>query len=105
MREHCILDADRNVVPVSLEEWGEWLNTPRNRRVANDLVGGVRVSTVFLSLDCSFDDGPPLWFETMIFGGPHDGYQDRCTTWAEAEAQHAKALALVKEEQNHADAE
>ena len=42
------------------------------------------------------DLGPPLLFETMIFGGPHDGYQERYTFWDEAEAGHAKALGMVR---------
>lgn len=50
---------------------------------------GVKVSTVFLGLDHSWGDGPPLLFETMEFGGPRDGDCDRCSTWDEAEAQHA----------------
>jgi hypothetical protein len=31
----------------------------------------------------------------MIFGGPHDGYQDRYTSRQEALEGHQKALALV----------
>ena len=30
------------------------------------------VSTVFLGLEMAFRDGPPVLFETMIFGGPFD---------------------------------
>lgn len=36
------------------------------------------------------DDYKPL------MGGEHDGYQDRCTTWEEAEAMHDAAVLLVK---------
>jgi hypothetical protein len=36
--------------------------------------------------------GPPILFETMIFGGPYDQYMDRYCTWAEAEAGHARAV-------------
>lgn len=57
--------------------------------------GKVSVSTVFLGIDHSFFEGPPLVFETMIFGGEHDGWQDRCSTWEEAEAMHARACALL----------
>lgn len=52
-----------------------------------------RVSTVFLSLDHNWGDGPPILFETMIFGGEHDGYQERYRTWEEAEEGHEIALA------------
>ncbi len=37
----------------------------------------------------------PLWFETMIFGGEHDCYEDRYETWEEAEVGHRKAMDLV----------
>ena len=54
-------------------------------------------STVFLGLDHRFiDDGPPLLFETMIFGGDGDKDQWRCSTWEQAEAQHRRAVELVR---------
>lgn len=49
---------------------------------------GVRVSTVFLGLDHRFGEGPPLLFETMVFGGERDGDQWRYSTWDEAAAGH-----------------
>lgn len=79
--------------------WARWLETA-DRHVAQDfLPGDVRVSIVFLGLDHGFDfKGPPILFETMIFGGEHDQYQDRYATRDEALAGHAKALALAKGE-------
>jgi hypothetical protein len=62
----------------------------------------VRVSTVFLSLDHAFhvgtEKGPPLLFETMVFGLP-DGaeYQDRYSTWEEAEAGHREVVRKLKQ--------
>jgi hypothetical protein len=50
------------------------------------------VSTVFLGLDHQWGDGPPLVFETMIFGGEHDQYQERYSTWDEAEAGHKQGV-------------
>lgn len=59
-------------------------------RVAETYVTpSIRVSTVFLGLDHRFGEGPPLVFETMVFGGPLDQDVDRYTTWEEAEAGHA----------------
>lgn len=69
----------------------------RNRRVARDELGDCRVSTVFLGLDHGDGDGPPLVFETMVFGGPFDQWCDRCSTYDEAEAQHARAVAFCRE--------
>jgi hypothetical protein len=87
----------KELVPCSNPtEWAHYLWT-NNRHVGEDVVGNVTISTVFLGLDHNFmTDGPPLVFETMIFGGLHDKYQTRCSTWDEAEAQHAKAVALAK---------
>lgn len=57
----------------------------------------VRVSTVFLGLDHNWSgNGPPIVFETMIFGGEHDEYCDRCATLAQARKMHTKALWLVR---------
>jgi hypothetical protein len=66
-----------------------WGADVQSRRVdLTTLPNGKRVSTVFLSLDHSWDeDGPPMIFETMLFS---DGDEDmeRCSTWEQAEAQH-----------------
>jgi hypothetical protein len=67
-----------------------------DRRVAltEDLPGGVRVSTVFLALDHSFGDGPPVLWETMVF--PADSYMDleceRYTSQADALAGHERMV-------------
>lgn len=95
MRGHYKLGKDRKT-PVScgLMEWARAIE--KDRVVSKDeLSGGVLVSTVFLGLDHSFGSGPPILFETMIFGGPHDGYQERYSSWDEAEKGHKKALAKV----------
>jgi hypothetical protein len=78
--------------------WAQWLGSSMaERRVAEQSIGQSRVSTVFLGLDHCFGDGPPLLFETMVFGGPLDGEQARCTAWAEAEVMHAAMVDRVKE--------
>ena len=96
MSDAYILNGHDAVLTDS-ETWAKWFGQA-NRTVASDFIGDVRVSTVFLGLDHSWGNGPPLIFETMIFGGPHDQYQERYTTWEQAEAGHAKALAIVKEQ-------
>lgn len=66
-----------------------------DRKVAKTQVSkDVEVSTVFLGLDHQFGLGPPLLFETMVFGGEHHGDMDRYTTWEEAEEGHKR---MVKE--------
>ncbi len=77
-----------------LLEWGRWMEK-REGILKQDHIGDVKVSTVFLGLDHGFGDGPPVLWETMIFGGPHDQYQERYSTKEEAERGHQAALALV----------
>ena len=55
----------------------------------------VSVSTVFLYMDHSFSGGIPILFETMIFGGLHDGYQERYINWEDSERGHSKACKMV----------
>lgn len=59
--------------------------------------GKILVSTVFLALDHRYYDdiGAPVVFETMIFGGKHNDYQERYETYLEALEGHRKALKLV----------
>ena len=101
MSEYYRLEG-RNVVPVaSTKEWATYYEGSRKDRIVKqEYVGDKWVSTVFLSLDHSFVDGPPILFETMVFAAP-DGKvsnwgeleRERCSTYEEAEAQHA---AMVK---------
>lgn len=83
-------------------EWGRWFEAnDKNRVVGIDILNNVRVSTVFLGIDHNFSpratgNSEPILFETMIFGGKHDQYQRRYSTWAEAEIGHKKALEMIK---------
>ena len=54
----------------------------------------VSVSTVFMMLDHGFKDVPVL-FETMVFGGPMDGYTRRYHTYDEAMEGHHETVATV----------
>jgi hypothetical protein len=85
------LDGDV-LVSIKAEEV-EW----SNRWQLRDAVGDAVVSTVFIALDHAFGDGPPVLFETLIFGGPLADEGERYCTKAEAEAGHAKWIQRVKE--------
>ncbi len=91
-----ILEGKEPKVVEDVLEWGKWLETAERHVAETKLPNGVRVSTVFLRLDHGFSGGKPILFETMIFGGEHDQYQERYATWDEAESGHKKALALVE---------
>jgi hypothetical protein len=98
---HYIL-RDRVAVPVDdFMEWAMLFEAgDRERIVAQVEIGDVFVSTVFIGLDHNWGEGPPLVFETMIFGGEFDQYQYRYSTWAEAEAGHAVAVGMVEHERD-----
>jgi hypothetical protein len=69
-------------------------------RVALDRVNDLCVSTVWLSVDHQFGDGPPLIFETMVFDGDEssDLLCRRYSTMAQAKAGHAEVLAKCTSE-------
>jgi hypothetical protein len=94
-----ILDHERRPVRVSeMLDWARWLEQIDTRHVGDEQIGNVRVSTVFIGLDHSYyDDGPPLIFETLIFGGPLDGTMQRYSTWDDAEIGHKMAVKQVRE--------
>jgi hypothetical protein len=80
--------------PVSepdLLTWARWFETA-DRRVAV-----YSVSTVFLGLDHGFGPGPPVLWETMVFGPGGGGHDER--RWhsrAEALAGHEAAVAALR---------
>lgn len=81
-------------------EWGRFFEDFDNRRIARDEIGEILVSTVFLGMDHRFlGEGPPILYETMIFGGGHDEYQERCCTRAQALEMHAKACRIARGQQ------
>jgi hypothetical protein len=97
MSGRYILDAEGNPVPEpDLLTWGKWLETADRQLAKDQLPNGVTVSTVFLGLDHSFFGGPPMLWESMIFGGPEDQYQERYASREEALAGHARAVLLAQ---------
>lgn len=99
MNERYILNENGLPIPCEdLMEWARWMQFS-DRKVAFDIIGNVKVSTVFLGLDHSFsllEDGIPVLYETMIFGGKHDQYQERYSTPEEALIGHEVAVKLVR---------
>lgn len=83
---------DMRMVKRHVQENGVW-----REAVRYDCGDGAWVSTVFLGIDHAFGDGPPVLWETMIFGGPHNDYQERYTSYEDALAGHERALKLAQE--------
>ena len=99
--EYYILDEQRRVVPnKTLLEWAVFFET------ADRIVGrtcfhpDITVSTVFLGIDQRlWDKGPPLLFETMVFGVDIDDgtMQRRYSSWDDAETGHKATVRKVHE--------
>lgn len=96
-----ILDKNGQPVPEpNFNRWCRWFAKPENRVIWRDgLRNGVLVSTVFLGIDHNFSPsgrGPPVLWETIIFGGPLDGYQQRYRSSGAAFKGHKEALGRAK---------
>ena len=74
-------------------------NIPMSISLFKTEIGISQISTVFLSMDHSLGgvigDGRPVLFETMVFGGEHDGYQERYHTYDQAEEGHKRIVDMV----------
>lgn len=86
-------------IKATIEEYSKWISkNPKQKVVKQELIKDSKVSTVFLGLDHSWESDTPVLWETMIFGGKEDMYQDRYTSYKDAVIGHKKAVNLVKNE-------
>lgn len=90
--KHWILDDNHNLVEVDLITWAKYIEHPDNRVVGYTQINSeVWVSTIFLGIDHrfpSFPPGPPLVFETLVFGGPLNGEGGRWVSYDDAKTNH-----------------
>lgn len=90
-------DGQTPVACKDVIEWAKFFEDSRRRIIKQDYFGNVMVSTVFLGIDHNFfGDGPPVLWETMIFGGVDDGWQERSFSHKMALSVHDLAVAQVK---------
>jgi hypothetical protein len=98
MPRYFVLDPTGEPIESTLAEWGTWLqHAHTERRLRHTLIDpDVSVSTVFLGLDHGWilGDPPALW-ETMIFGGSLNGYQERYSSREAALLGHEVAVELA----------
>lgn len=102
-KSYYVMDEHHEVTAVDWDKWVTWIGHAyeteqgfRNlRSVGYAVVEGSRISTVFLGIDHSYLGGPPVLFETMVFGGELDQEQERYCTWDEAFAGHDVMVARV----------
>lgn len=92
-------DPDGNVIGVRQADFllaiPHWLAVT----ILQTSTGPIKVSTVFLSMDHAMtaigfpgEPGPPVVWETMIFGGPHSLQRWRGSDRTQAAAQHVHAV-------------
>ena len=65
---------DRQGNRITIEEWGQLRKDRANIVVEQTQVGVFFVSTVWLGLNHSFGDEPPVIFETMVFEQGDDNW-------------------------------
>lgn len=99
MLKKYILDSvsKRAIEGPRLLVWARWFEAADRAVEQTTISEDVKVSTVFLGMDHQFGDGPPLLFETLIFGGEHDDNMQRYSTWPQAKKGHSQ---VVKEERS-----
>jgi hypothetical protein len=91
-----ILDENNKPIRSTIVDCGEWLEeNPERKAVKQEHIDDVFISTVFLGLDHSWNSDIPVLWETMIFGGEHDQYMDRYSSYEDALEGHQTALNLV----------
>jgi hypothetical protein len=91
--------VDGKAVPCDMLAWGELMAGADRHikltKLTDEYGQEITVSTVFLGLDHRMGgSGPPVLWETMVFGGLEDGWQDRYTDPDAAIASH---ISLVGE--------
>lgn len=91
-----ILDKENKPVKSTIIQHSEWIEAnPERKAVKQEHICDIFISTVFLGLDHAWNSDIPVLWETMIFGGEHDQYQDRYTSVEDALEGHQIALNLV----------
>jgi hypothetical protein len=99
VRKNWILKNGKPIPAESILQWASWYETADRTVARTDISEHVDVSTVFLSIDHNFTGkGPPVLWETLIRGGPRDGWMDRYTSESDAKKGHKRACALAKGE-------
>lgn len=99
MRKYILVNGEPVVEPDVLK-WAAWFEAAGpDVLFQRTQIGDIRVSTAFLGVDHSFsEEGPPVLWETMIFGGEHDQYCHRHDNKEEALIGHQAAVDLVNNE-------
>lgn len=91
--------VDGKAVETSVDEVEEMFKTRSNILKKTAFPNGVEVSTVFLGINHSFDRSDlPVLFETMVFGGKYDGWQERSSSQEEILKIHETLCTMIRED-------
>lgn len=94
-----ILQGKKPVPASNIKIWAQFFDSDE-RIVAQDMIGDILISTVFLGIDHSFhfdNEESPVLFESMVFGGNElDGICQRYHTWSEAENGHKELINFIR---------
>lgn len=98
MSNYILDENDNPKVEKDIIKWAQWFEANREKRILRqDKLGNIMVSTVFLGIDHNFfETGRPVLWETMIFGGKDEMYQERYSSRDEALKGHEKALEMIQ---------
>ena len=103
--KYYILDDDNRPVEVDQLQWAKFFEDVGNRIVDyTQITSEVYVSTVFLGLDHRHrrlhGDGPPILFETMVFGADgDDSWSRRYSSWDDAATGHQVIVGKMRAKQ------
>lgn len=102
MSNFYILDEERKVVPCDLMTWVRYFGSNSRRIGWTRVLDKASVSTIFQGNDFQTGPGgPPLIFETVVFGGHLNREMNRYSTWDEAVAGHEAMVARVQKRESN----
>jgi hypothetical protein len=90
-----ILKRGKPVMAKSTKAYIYWSQNSRYKAVAQENINDIYVSTTFLGLDHGYGSQYPVLWETMIFGGEHDQYQERYISLEAAQRGHKRAVEML----------
>lgn len=95
---YYILDENDKPVASTIKKYCEWIEEhPTKKALKQETIDESYISTVFLGLNHAWNSDVPVLWETMIFEGPFDQYQERYTSVEDALKGHEYAVSLAKD--------
>ena len=92
---YYILDNNGETVATDAMSWAKWFEENNRVLIRSNFTDGT-ISTVFLGLNHQYGEGPPLLFETLVFGGKLDGKMNRYSSKEEALIGHGYMMKCVE---------